>query len=286
MRGWTSPRRPVHRSNACLGSYMSRFLNRLLGFLRPVALRPQLKAMREQLDQARQRNVKTERQLERTRWQLEQARAKNKEIRQRLKQTRQQSKQGGAGSQSKRDSRENLLQKMPSGSVCAEIGVHEGKFSRRILDIVKPERLHLIDPWKHEEEDRYRESWYGGLGSDGQALLDRRYHEVEERFDKEIRTQRVQIHRSYSDVALENFEDSYFDWIYIDGNHLYEFVKKDLELYYPKIKPNGHITGDDYGVQNNWWENGVQKAVDEFVSRRPELTLKIDGTQFIITKGV
>jgi len=241
--------------------------------------------MQQQLEQAKQQSARAERQLETTRRQLEQARSKDKEIRQRLKQTRQQSKQTSiAGSDAKRDVREDLLQKMPQRSVCAEIGVHEGKFSRRILDVVKPERLHLIDPWKHEEEDRYSESWYGGLGPNGQALLDKRYHEVKERFDRDVQAQRVRIHRSYSDVALEEFEDCYFDWIYIDGNHLYEFVKKDLELYYPKIKANGYITGDDYGVQNNWWENGVQKAVDEFVSQRAELTLETNGTQFIIAR--
>lgn len=259
---------------------MRRILDPLLSILRPVALRRQLEQMEQQLAEARQRNAKIKRQLAQTRRQLEQAKEKNKEIRQRLKQTRK------VGSQSKRDHRADLLEKMPKSSMCAEIGVHEGKFSERILNIVKPQRLHLIDPWEHEEEDRYKQSWYGGLGSDGQTLLDQRYYAVKTRFDKEVQAQQVKIHRNYSDIALEEFEDSYFDWIYIDGNHLYEFVKQDLELYYPKIKASGYITGDDYGVQNNWWGNGVQKAVDEFVARRPELTLQTDGTQFIITKGV
>ncbi len=92
--------------------------------------------------------------------------------------------------------------------------------------------------------------------------MDERYQKVWERFDKEIRTGQVRVHRAFSGSIYDIFEDYYFDWIYIDGNHLYEFVKQDLQLYYPKVKPGGCITGDDYGAQG-WWENGVQRAVDK-----------------------
>ena len=53
--------------------------------------------------------------------------------------------------QLKRMARDYLLCNMPKHSICAEIGVHEGEFSRRIVDTVEPERLHLIDPWKQGE---------------------------------------------------------------------------------------------------------------------------------------
>ena len=49
--------------------------------------------------------------------------------------------------------------------------------------------------------------------------------------------------------------------------------------------PGGLITGDDYGAQG-WWNNGVQKAVDEFVKSNRELTLQVNDTQFIIGKDV
>ncbi len=43
-----------------------------------------------------------------------------------------------------------------------------------------------------------------------------------------IKAGQVKIHRGYSTDILEQFPDEYFDWIYIDGNHLYEYVKNDL----------------------------------------------------------
>ena len=69
--------------------------------------------------------------------------------------------------------------------------------------------------------------------------------------------------RRDSESALSEFEDGSLDFVYIDGNHLYEFVKKDLELSLRKMKPGGYITGDDYSP-GGWWKGGVKRAVDEF----------------------
>ena len=71
--------------------------------------------------------------------------------------------------------------------------------------------------------------------------------------------------------------------VYIDGNHLYEFVKGDLEVYWSKVKSGGYIAGDDYGVRG-WWQNGVTKAVDEFRSKRLCETILIRDRQFLLQR--
>ena len=48
---------------------------------------------------------------------------------------------------------------------------------------------------------------------------------------------------------------SHDDWIYVDGNHLYEFVRADLELSLRKARRGGFITGDDY-QDGGWWAVG------------------------------
>jgi hypothetical protein len=179
--------------------------------------------------------------------------------------------------------RERLLAKMPRRSICAEIGVHEGDFSEDILSAIKPVRLHLIDPWEFAKGSEYREAWYGGKASEGQTTMEDRFNSVKCRFRKKISVGQVVLHRGYSSNVAHEFGDGYFDWIYIDGNHLYEHVKQDLELYYPKIKAGGYLAGDDYGVKG-WWSNGVQEAVDEFVNQN-SLLLVVIGNQFIIAKN-
>lgn len=45
---------------------------------------------------------------------------------------------------------ERLLEKMPTGGVCAEIGLWEEDLCARILKVRKPRELDLIDPWEYE----------------------------------------------------------------------------------------------------------------------------------------
>ena len=45
---------------------------------------------------------------------------------------------------------------------------------------------------------------------------------------------------------VDKFENDSIDFIYIDGSHSEENVRRDVELYLPKLKKNGIIAGHDY----------------------------------------
>jgi hypothetical protein len=167
--------------------------------------------------------------------------------------------------------------------VCAEIGVWKGDFSARILRAVKPAKLHLIDPWAFMGEEAYRRAWYGSKHAHDQATMDKLYEEVLRRFARPIAAGVVEVHRCASAEAAQAFADGYFDWIYVDGNHLYEFVRYDLELFDPRVKSGGFIAGDDYGVAG-WWEDGVTGAVDEFVEARGYEVVSLAANQFVLRK--
>lgn len=49
------------------------------------------------------------------------------------------------------------------------------------------------------------------------------------------------------------------DFIYIDGDHSYSAVKKDIELYYPKVREGGILGGHDFCAN----QQGVVRAVME-----------------------
>ena len=165
-----------------------------------------------------------------------------------------------------------LLKEMPKNSVCVEIGTFKGYFAEKILYFTNPKKLHLIDPWT---DLNYDEAPNQG---------ENRYQNVLELLDREINLGQVLVHRGYSHEVCNNFEDNYFDWIYIDGSHEYEFVKKDLELYYPKVKVGGFITGDDY-MEGPWSKGGgVKRAVDEFIATKLVKVIKIKNRQFLLKK--
>lgn len=160
--------------------------------------------------------------------------------------------------------REQLLHFLPKGGEGAEIGVAKGEFSRAILDVVKPRRLHLIDPWEHQAREDY--------STDGNNVADdeqeARYRAVLTRFAAEIDAGQVVPHRAYSQDAAADFADSELDWAYIDGLHSYEGCRSDLRHYAQKVKPAGFIMGHDYtnNLSAQRMKFGVVEAVNEFVA--------------------
>ena len=90
---------------------------------------------------------------------------------------------------------------------------------------------------------------------------------AEERFDKMIQKHKnIKKIKKLSEVAVNDFQDEYFDLVYIDACHEYEEVKKDILNWTPKIKKGGILSGHDYNI------DFVKKAVDEFFT---ESSIKI-----------
>lgn len=169
--------------------------------------------------------------------------------------------------------RDDLLARLPRGSIGAEVGVWEGEFSWRILKTVSPRTLYLIDPWLFVPE--YSDALYGGAVARSQMDMDAVYRGVKEQLG---RNPRVRILRMPSSAAAEELER--LDWVYIDGDHTYAAVRADLEAYAGILVGGGILCGDDYGVVD-WWDDGVTRAVDEFAKTRC-LAVERLGTQFLV----
>jgi predicted O-methyltransferase YrrM len=137
-------------------------------------------------------------------------------------------------------SREAILKKMRTGGVAAEVGVQTGEFSRSILDICSPSKMHLID-------------------------IDLTTYAIRKGFSAEISSGIVQLHEGDSSSTLKQFPDSYFDFIYLDGDHSYRGVKRDIEVGKSKVKEEGFLIFNDY----TYWspveciDYGVIRAVNE-----------------------
>lgn len=156
--------------------------------------------------------------------------------------------------------RQKMLATLPKGGRCAEIGVWNGGFSIEILNITRPKELVLIDPWdilSYQSEDE----WTHGRHQDTHFMGDM-FANVKSQYGS---MENVTIRKGFSAEVLSGFPDNYFDWVYIDGNHLYDFVKQDVELSFQKVKAGGVIAGDDYF----WKKNGrthVKDAVEDVIN--------------------
>ena len=79
--------------------------------------------------------------------------------------------------------------------------------------------------------------------------------------------------------VYKEFKDNSIDVLFIDGDHSYNGVKKDLELFYPKMSKDGIIIMDDY----NW--TPIKKASTEFVQKHGLTHIvpsELRGTKLII----
>jgi hypothetical protein len=132
--------------------------------------------------------------------------------------------------------------------VGAEIGVRDGRHAFYLINALDIEKLYLIDPYEAYEE--YSEDW----------ATDDMMTEVETTAREKLGGfKSTKFIRQYSNDAISDISED-LDFVYIDGNHEYEFVKDDIANYYPLLKEGGMLAGHDYNA--NW--PGVVQAVDEF----------------------
>jgi len=144
--------------------------------------------------------------------------------------------------------REDLLKMLPKEGIVAELGVDEGHFSELILKTCHPKKMILVDFWGSKRFNQNKRK------------------SVEEKFTSQIKSGKVQIEIGYSTDVGGRFQDNYFDWIYIDTDHSYKTTIEELEVWRPKVKEHGIITGHDYiiGNWNSMIRYGVIEAVHEF----------------------
>ena len=69
-------------------------------------------------------------------------------------------------------------------------------------------------------------------------------------------------HKMTTNEAASLFEDGSLDGVFIDADHTYEAVKRDIQNWMPKVREGGILAGHDY--VSTW--PGVMRAVDELVS--------------------
>lgn len=150
-----------------------------------------------------------------------------------------------------------------------EIGTYNGWFASDILHHWRGKKLYLIDAW------RYLEYWNDEMN----AGKDEQKNRMCNTFEKIYQFgSRVVMIRELSEDAVLLFNNHSLDFVYIDADHSYESVKKDIEIWAPKVKPGGVLIGHDYldGAQPNGTIYSVKTAVDEWANKASKEILVIE----------
>lgn len=139
-----------------------------------------------------------------------------------------------------------------------ELGVAEGNFSRDMLNwgIAK---LYSVDAWTR-------------LNQRGDGGFDQQWHD-----DNYVNTvkllsqfgERSVIIKGLTYEVAQQFEDNHFGIVYLDADHSYEGVIRDLQAWFPKVVCGGIIASHDFYDIGY----GVKKAFEDFTQNRFELQI-------------
>lgn len=177
--------------------------------------------------------------------------------------------------------RSHIVSQIKNNSIIAEIGVWQGNFSKIIFNFCNPKELILIDPWIYNNKIRGCAPQVNGEEPMSQKYFDEAYKKTKSKFKSNLN---VKIFKLSSIDASRLFNNDYFDYIYIDGEHSYEAVYGDLVNWYPKLKKNGYIFGDDYYWREEDDTFSLQNAYQDFIKEKNIKKWCVFKSQIMIKK--
>lgn len=144
----------------------------------------------------------------------------------------------------------DLSSRLSRNVVGLEIGICKGENIVHFLEHTnRIDKIHCIDPYLPYMD------WVGPVTQEDMDLW---YEITMKNFVPHM--DKIVIYKDTSENCVSKFENDQFDYIFIDGDHSYEGVLRDLNNYYSKVKTGGIFSGHDINLQD------VQRALKEFRS--------------------
>jgi len=136
-----------------------------------------------------------------------------------------------------------------------EVGIASGINAESVLQTLNIRMLYLVDPytpyWQHETRaSRFVTHYVRDFDEAMKRLAPFR--------------KRYVLLKMKSDQAVDQVPED-LDFVYIDGDHNYHQVKRDLENFYPRTRSGGIIGGHDFYIRDH---AGLIRAVIEFTTER------------------
>jgi len=122
-------------------------------------------------------------------------------------------------------------------SLGAEVGVRRGITTFYLLRSCRGLVMCCVDNWQGDWA-KYRRRFFSGAKKFGR---------------------RITVLEGDSAEMADHVADCSLDFVFIDADHEYESVRKDLIAWIPKLKPNGLLCGHDIHFP------GVKQACDELL---------------------
>lgn len=146
-----------------------------------------------------------------------------------------------------------------------EVGIGYGTHVKYVLKTTNINKVFLVEPMKYYENDGFPRDIVNQICSNP-ITNDNKIDNFEELYNlilnylSEYKSKIKWFRKESLNITNEDIPDESLDCIFIDGDHSYEAVKKDLAFWWNKLKKNGTLLGDDY------YMGEVKRAVEEFAN--------------------
>ncbi len=142
----------------------------------------------------------------------------------------------------------------------AEIGVWKGAYSASFMQANPKLHMLCVDPWLSYP------AWRDTKNDLPAEKQDRFIAEAYEQALKTLGALRCTIDKRFSVEAAADVPDRSLDFVYIDGNHVFDAVTEDLEAWAPKVRSGGVVAGHDFRLFTNKPTIHVVEAVRAYTT--------------------
>jgi predicted O-methyltransferase YrrM len=139
--------------------------------------------------------------------------------------------------------------------VGAEIGVFRGRNARTMFRAIPGLKLYGIEPYADQPSSTRHKNVP-------------RYERNERVTGERLAGMDITIIKKFSEIAVQDIPYDSLDFVYIDGDHSYDYTMLDIILWTRRVRPGGIVSGHDYiakGDYNHKYDVNVKEAVDDYI---------------------
>jgi predicted O-methyltransferase YrrM len=130
-----------------------------------------------------------------------------------------------------------------------EVGVSGGRFSQSICARNPGIKFYGVDPYSIEENNDNFKTQEDAEYAYATAL-------------RRCKAYDYTLIRKTSAEGVKEFKDGSLDFVYLDGNHMYDHVIEDVRLWSKKVRVGGILSGHDYMLRNENCQ--VTEAINDY----------------------
>ncbi len=157
----------------------------------------------------------------------------------------------------------------------AEVGVFRGRNARAMFREIPDLKLIGIEPFDDQPS------------STRHKTIPR--YERNERVTKErLRNQNFELIQKFSEIAVQDVPYNSLDFVYIDGDHSYDYAMLDIILWTRRVRPGGIVAGHDYIAPkgfNHAYDVNVKEAIDDYVRIHKIETLYLTDAEGAVNRS-